>query len=402
MQVAVIGGGAAGFFAALNIHQFHPDAKVSIFEKTGKLLSKVKVSGGGRCNVTTDKTNPKELVNYYPRGKKELISPFFEFNPTHTEEWFKAKGIDLKTETDGRVFPKSNSSQTIIDCFLNEAKKLNIDIQLHHQVQKIIPKNEQLQIDFTNGKSMKFDKVIVAMGGHHKEEFYNIFKELGHTIISPIPSLFTFNLPNNPIVELMGISIENAIVTIPKTKQESTGPLLITHWGMSGPAVLKLSAICAKELFASNYQFSYKVNWLSQSFNQILEQLQQLKKESPKKQLVNLNQFGLPNRLWEFLLKKANINAQKNAAELSTKEIEQLAATLTKDEYQANGKTTFKEEFVTAGGIDLKEIDFKTMQSKKVKNLYFAGEVLNIDGLTGGFNFQACWTGGYIAAQLAD
>lgn len=402
MQVAVIGGGAAGFFAALNIYQFHPDAKVSIFEKTGKLLSKVKVSGGGRCNVTTDKTNPKELVNYYPRGKKELISPFFEFNPTHTEQWFKAKGIELKTEPDGRVFPKSNSSQTIIDCFLNEAEKLNINIHLNHQVEKIIPKNEQLQVDFMNGKSIIFDKVIVAMGGQHKEEFYNIFKDLGHTVISPTPSLFTFNLPNNPIVELMGISVENATVTIPQTKQESTGPLLITHWGMSGPAVLKLSAICAKELFASNYQFIYKVNWLSRSFNQVLEQLNHLKKEHSKKQLINLNQFGLPNRLWEFLLKKTKINAQKNIAELSTKEIEQLATTLTKDEYYANGKTTFKEEFVTAGGIDLKEIDFKTMQSKKIKNLYFAGEVLNIDGLTGGFNFQSCWTGGYIAARLTD
>lgn len=401
MQVAVIGGGAAGFFSAISAKVHHPEAKVTIYEKSDKLLAKVKVSGGGRCNVTHHCFKVSELVKFYPRGEKPLKKAFGMFSPTDTIEWFSKRGIELKTEADGRMFPTTDSSQTIIDCLMGEVQKLGIGIKTKSPIKKLIAQDDGFILSFKNGETKVVDKVIVATGGSPRTEGFNWLRELGHEIEEPVPSLFTFNMPNERIKELMGVVASPATVRVMGTKLKSSGPLLITHWGMSGPAILKLSAFGARILHEVDYQFKVLLNWTGEkSEDEIREILGDTVKRNPKKKVQNVNPFALAGRLWEFLLSKIEISDTMIWDNMGKKNINRLVHVLMNDDYQVSGKTTFKEEFVTCGGISLQDVDIKTMQSKASPNLYFAGEVLDIDGVTGGFNFQAAWTTGFIAGKL--
>lgn len=401
MQVAVIGGGAAGFFSAISAKTHHPDAKVTIYERSDKLLSKVKVSGGGRCNVTHHCFKVSELVKFYPRGEKPLKKAFGVFSTTDTINWFKERGVELKTEADGRMFPTTDSSQTIIDCLMGEVQKLGIGIKTKSSIKKLTQDGEGYLLRFKNGETKSVDKVIVATGGSPRTEGFNWLRELGHTIEEPVPSLFTFNMPNEIIKQLMGVVANPATVRVMGTKLKSTGPLLITHWGMSGPAILKLSAFGARILNEMDYQFKALVNWTGEKSEQkIREVLAETVFQNPKKRIQNVNPFGLPGRLWEFLLVKIEVSETMIWNNMGKKNINKMVHILMNDEYSVSGKTTFKEEFVTCGGISLQDADIKTMQSKPSPNLYFAGEVLDIDGVTGGFNFQAAWTTGFIAGRL--
>ncbi|MGI8892434.1 MAG: NAD(P)/FAD-dependent oxidoreductase [Bacteroidia bacterium] len=397
IKVAVIGGGAAGFFAAISCKQHHPEAEVHLLEKSDKLLAKVKVSGGGRCNVTNATFTVSELIKNYPRGGNKLKKIFSQFNTQDTFDWFFNRGIKLKTEPDNRVFPVTDNSQTIINCLMEEAAHLGIIIKKQFPVNSIIKEDDYFLIN----SELKYNKVIIATGGNPKIENYNWLKELGHNIIPPVPSLFTFNLPGEKIRELMGVVAEPAKVSIAGTGLNYTGPLLITHWGMSGPAVLKLSAFGARILNEMNYNFTIRVSWAGDINEDTLRELISEKtEEGGKKKIINFNPVNLPARLWLFLLAKININENIPWNELNKKDKNRLVNLLLNDEYYAKGKTTFKEEFVTAGGVDLADMDMETMQSRKCEGLYFAGEVLDIDGITGGFNFQAAWSTGYIAGKL--
>jgi predicted Rossmann fold flavoprotein len=394
-DVIVVGGGAAGFFTAINIVEKNPKLKVAIVERGKEVLSKVRISGGGRCNVTHACFVPNDLVKYYPRGERELKGPFHQFCSGDTIEWFEKHGVALKMEEDGRMFPVTDSSQTIIDCFLNTSSKLGINILTGHSVQSIFKAEGYWKVA-TNQESFKCDTLVMTTGSNPK--IWEIIQELGHTIVSPVPSLFTFNIKDARIKDLMGVSAV-ASVKVKDSKLNAFGPLLITHWGMSGPGILRLSAWGARELFDKNYQFTVEVNWLNdKDFEETIAILKGLKEENAKKLVTKFCPFDFPKRLWESLLVAAGITTEK-WADISKKQLTDLANQLTKGQFQVNGKSTFKEEFVTAGGIDLKEINFKTMESKLHKNLYFAGEILNIDAITGGFNFQNAWTGGFIVAK---
>ena len=396
-EVIIIGGGAACFFAAINIAESNPELQVTILEKTSKLLQKVKVSGGGRCNVTHACFDPKELVEYYPRGKKELLGPFHTFMTGDTISWFEDRGIELKVEDDMRMFPQSNSSQTIIDCFLESAQKAGVKVLMNENVLKVDKVADHFDIE-TKHHSFKADRLLIASGGNSK--IWHIIKGLGHSIIEPVPSLFTFNIKDPILQDIPGISVPDAHISIEKGLFESSGPLLITHWGLSGPGVLKLSSIAALFLADVNYQFSVTVNWLHMPYLHVLEYLKAQKAKSPKKNVLLKSCFEqISKRLWSKLVISAKINSNQNWSDLSNQQLELLAENLTKTKLRSHGKTTFKEEFVTAGGVDLREVNFKRFESKLHKNLFFAGEVLNIDGLTGGFNFQNAWTGGFIAAK---
>ena len=399
--LVVIGGGAAGFFCAVNAAKLNPSLKVIIIEKNNKLLSKVKVSGGGRCNVTHSCFNIVELSKKYPRGEQFLKKAFHWFSVSDTINWFKEKGVELKTETDGRMFPVSNTSQTIIDCLMQEANKYNIEILLSSDVSSIHKKEDLFEINFNNlTKIITANYVCVACGGFPKISQFDWLASLGHTIQNPVPSLFTFNIPNNNITALMGVSVDKATVKIVGTKLQSLGALLITHWGLSGPAILKLSAFAAIELANKNYSFEVLVNWLSEFNEQSLkEEVLFLRQQLATQKLYSKNPFGLPNRLWEYLLHISEINDTIKWADLPSKQQNLLIKNLTSQSFFVKGKTTFKEEFVTCGGINVNEVDVNTMQSKKTSNLFFAGEILNIDGITGGFNFQNAWTTGWIAAK---
>jgi len=400
-KIGVIGGGAAGFFAALSVKEHHPDHEVILFEKTSKVLSKVKVSGGGRCNLTHDCSDIAILCEAYPRGGKKLKSLFYQFNTTDTIAWFESRGVAIKTEKDGRMFPVSDQSQSIIDCLVTEMTRLKVALRLGHSITKMEQEGQHWKLQFADAESQNFDAVIIATGGSPKLKGFDWLSDLGHSIIPPIPSLFTFNMPNEPIKELMGLVVENARVKIKGTKIQTQGPLLITHWGMSGPAILKASSFGARELSERNYNFEIQINWVDQTNTELLfEQLQEFSQQHPQKGIGNQKAFPLPNRLWSFLLVKAAIPTDRKWIEVGKKKFRQLAALLTQDSYQVAGKTTFKEEFVTCGGVDLSEIDLKTMQSKKLSNLYFAGEVIDVDAITGGYNFQAAWSGGYCAGKL--
>ena len=400
MKVAIIGGGAAGFFAALSAKKHHPEAQIEILEKTDKLLSKVKVSGGGRCNVTHACFKASELSKFYPRGGKQIKKSFGIFNSNHTLAWFKERGVDLKKEADNRMFPTTDKSITIINCFLDEAHKLGVVIKKGISVTGIVPKEAGIDLKI-DGFSHTYDKVIVATGGSPKKRGLIWLEELGHEIVEPLPSLFTFNMPEESVKELQGLSVKNAIVRIQGTKLVHDGPLLITHWGMSGPAVLKTSAWGARDLAEKNYEFKTQINWVGNTNeDEVRTLLNRHVYSYDKKKVETSNPFEIPSRLWKFLIEKSEIEPSKINQELSKKEKNKLINTLVNDEYQVNGKTTFKEEFVTCGGVALKMVDMKTMQSKVVPNLYFAGEVLDIDGVTGGFNFQAAWTTGFIAGIL--
>ncbi len=399
-DVLIIGGGAAGFFTAINTAENFPDKKVTLLERSSKVLTKVKVSGGGRCNVTHAEFIPKELVKNYPRGKKELLGPFHTFMTGDTIEWFENRGVPLKIEEDGRMFPISDSSQTIIDCFEFEAKRLGVHVLKNHSV-KSIDKEGEFWKTSTDEETFTSEKIVICTGSNQK--FWELLKKLGHTIIPPVPSLFTFNIQDDRIKNLAGISTQATVKVLSNnssTALEAQGPLLITHWGMSGPAVLKLSAWGAQQLFKEDYQFSIEVNWLhEQQENEVFESLKELRTAHNKQSPYTYAQFNLPKRLWQSLLKAVAISETQKWAETTNKQLQQLAIELTKGLFQVHGKSTFKEEFVTAGGVDLKEINFKRYESKLHKNLFFAGEVLNIDAITGGFNFQNAWTGGYIIAK---
>ncbi|MBN9283651.1 MULTISPECIES: NAD(P)/FAD-dependent oxidoreductase [unclassified Flavobacterium] len=395
-DVVIIGGGAAGFFTAINIAENNSRLKIAILERGKEVLSKVRVSGGGRCNVTHACFIPNDLVKFYPRGERELKGPFHQFCSGDTIEWFERHGVELKIEEDGRMFPVTDSSQTIIDCFQKAVKQLGIQVLTGQSVQSLFKSDDFWKVE-TNQETFVTSKIVMATGSNPK--IWEVLKNMGHSIVEPVPSLFTFNIKDTRIKDLMGVSAF-AAVKVKGTKLSAAGPLLITHWGMSGPGILRLSAWGARELFAKNYQFVLQVNWLNdQDTEATLELLKTLKLEQAKKLVVKKSPFDFPNRLWESLAFASGILPETKWADLSKKQLNDLANQLTDGHFQVNGKSTFKEEFVTAGGIDLKEINFKTMESKVHPNLYFAGEIVNIDAITGGFNFQNAWTGGYLVAQ---
>jgi hypothetical protein len=399
MKIAVIGGGAAGFFAALSAKKQFPNHSVVLYEKSGKVLSKVKISGGGRCNVTNACFENKKLAAFYPRGENYLRKAFEVFNAQSTIDWFIERGVELKTFPDNCIFPQSNESQTIIDCFLKEAAKLNVEIKLNHSIIEIKQNESSFELK-TREDVLYVDRVIITTGGQPKRSGLEWLENMGHTIIEPVPSLFTFNMPADPIRELMGNVVEKATVRVEGTKLIGKGPLLVTHWGMSGPAILQLSAWGARILAEKEYKFAVLVNWLDEEKEDALrKRLDQIMQEHGAKMIGNLNPFSMTSRLWNFLLEKSEIHLEMRWKDLGKRTINKLVNTLLNDRYVVSGKTTFKEEFVTAGGISLIDVDFKTMESKKVPGMFFAGELLDIDGITGGFNFQAAWTTGFIAGK---
>lgn len=403
LKVAVIGGGAAGFFAACSVGEHHPGAAIHIFEKTGKVLSKVKVSGGGRCNVTNGCTSIAELSRAYPRGGKQLKKAFRTFSTADTMEWFERRGVALTIQPDQCVFPVSQSSQTIIDCLQGQAREYGVRVWAGTGVEALERKGEQIRLSFLRNsrEPALFDKVIVATGGSPKRTGLAWLEALGHKIEAPVPSLFTFNMPDEPVRELMGVVVEPVTASIQGEKLSAEGPLLITHWGMSGPAILKLSAFGARLLSEQQYQFKVQVNWVNMpQTERVAEALWELGGAHPQKSMGNQRLPAIPKRLWAFLLQKAEIPEAKKWGEAGKKQVNRLAALLTNDTYAVRGKTTFKEEFVTCGGVSLESVNFKTMESRALPGLYFAGEVLDIDGITGGYNFQAAWTTGFIAGQL--
>ncbi|MDE3144878.1 MAG: NAD(P)/FAD-dependent oxidoreductase [Bacteroidota bacterium] len=399
-KLIVIGGGAAGFFCAVNAARMNPSLKVTIVEKSNKVLSKVKVSGGGRCNVTHACFEINELIKKYPRGQNFLKRSFHWFNIKDTVEWFEERNVKLKTESDGRMFPETNSSQTIIDCLLKEANKYNVELLLNCEVKEIKNENNLFKLLTPDSRLLTSDFLCIACGGYPKSSQMEWLQKTGHSFETPVPSLFTFNIPNNKITELMGVSIENATVKIVGTKSQEQAPLLITHWGMSGPAVLKLSAWGARSLAEKKYHFEITVNWLgNRNENELRNEWLFFRDQFAAQKIGNKNPFTLPNRLWLHLLRESFIDEGLRWAELTSKQQNKLIQTLTAQAFQVKGKTTFKEEFVTCGGIKLTEIDANTMQSKIVPHLFFAGEIMDVDGITGGFNFQNAWTSGWIAAK---
>jgi len=403
VEIAIIGGGAAGFFSAITAKENYPDATVVIFEKSKKLLRKVKISGGGRCNITNGCTSIKELSGAYPRGGNALKKSFGIFNTKHAMQWFESRGLPLVIQENNCVFPVSQSSQSVIDCFFKQTKRLRVEIEVDRGIKAIKRIGDKLELDFIEGKvpSRIFDKVIVATGGSPKRKGLEWLEKLNHQIEDPVPSLFTFNMPAESVTELMGVVVEKTLVNVQGTKLKSGGPLLITHWGMSGPAILKLSAFGARLLSEKGYEFKIQVNWVNVINNDVvMEKLKSIVNEHSNKILSNFRPYFLPERLWRYLLEKIDLSAQKKWGELGKKGMNKLVNILTNDVYSVKGKTSFKEEFVTCGGVSLKSIDFKTMQSKVCKNLYFAGEIMDIDGITGGYNFQAAWTTAFIAGKL--
>lgn len=395
-DVIIVGGGAAGFFGAINCAEFNPNLKVAILERGKSGLQKVKISGGGRCNVTHAEFVPSELVTNYPRGEKELLGPFHQFMTGDTIQWFEDRGVALKIEDDGRMFPITNTSQTIIDCFLKETEKYNIDVLYNHAV-KSIEHTEVNWILETSQGVFTADKVMMATGSNPKT--WTILEGLGHTISPAVPSLFTFDIADERIKDIPGVVALDVEVSVVNSNLWSEGPLLITHVGMSAPAILKLSAFGALELAKRNYNFEIEINFIRQAYDDCITQLKDVKRDLAKKTVYKFTQFELPKRLWQKLVLASQMTNEVRWADVSKVQIEALAAQLTKAVFHVTGKSTFKEEFVTAGGVQLKEVNFKTFESKLHENLYFAGEILNIDAITGGFNFQNAWSGAYIASK---
>lgn len=393
-HIIIIGGGAAGFFCAANLDA--TKYKITILEQNSDVLQKVKISGGGRCNVTHACFDPRELVQFYPRGNKELLSVFTRFQPGDTMEWFENRKVSLKIEGDNRVFPESNSSQTIINAMLEEIRNKNVEVETKCSV-KQIEKQEGKYLIQTSLGDFEADYIIYSTGSSPKS--LKIIESLGHNIIDLVPSLFTFNIKDNLLKDLAGTSFEMAETSIPKLKTEESGPLLITHWGLSGPAILKISAWEAVNLAKMKYNFEVEVNFISKSLDSAEEIFQQFKQSNPKKTIGQSKIFDITNRFWQRILEVSNIDLNKQVANISKKEMDRIIENLCKKKFQVTGKSTFKDEFVTAGGVDLKEINFKNMSSKILPNFYIAGEVLNIDAVTGGFNFQACWSEAWLIAQ---
>ena len=395
-DVIIIGGGAAGFFAAINIAEMNPKLKVAILERGKTVLNKVRVSGGGRCNVTHAEFIPSELAKNYPRGEKELLGPFHQFMTGDTMEWFEKRDVPLKIEEDGRVFPVSNSSQSIIDCFNNEVEKHNIEVLKQQNVKSIDKQENKWSVD-TNQNSFSCNKLIIATGSSIK--IWQLLKQLNHNIIPPVPSLFTFNIKDHRIKDIPGVVVKYTSVKILDSNLQSEGPLLITHWGMSAPAILKLSAFGALELAKRDYKFQIAINFVNRRYDEVINSLRTVREVSAKKRIISSPQFDLPKRLWQQLALEADITNEMQWANINSHQLSELTNQLTNAIFKIDGKSTFKEEFVTAGGVDLKEINFKNFESKLHKNLFFAGEVLNVDAITGGFNFQNAWTGAYLAAK---
>lgn len=408
LDVAVIGGGAAGFFAAINIKILHPDKEVQIFEKSSTCLGKVKISGGGRCNVTHHCFDPVVLSKFYPRGSKELISVFNRFNPQNTIDWFEQQGIRLKTESDGRMFPITDDSQTIINCFVDFCKARKVAIHTRTGIKSITKKDNHFELQ-TETEVISCRKLVVSSGS--SEVFWNLLAGMGHDIIPPVPSLFTFNIINDLIEDLPGLSVPKASVKLNVDKSllkafklsevdcTQSGPLLITHWGLSGPAILKLSSIAARLLHHLNYQFEIQISFSNLKLEETLEVLMQFKSQNTKKQIINTPLFDIPIRWWNRLHALTFENTYITWSDISKKDLNKLALNLCAYPMKVDGKSTFKDEFVTAGGVNLKEVDFKTMESKIIPGMYFAGEVLNIDALTGGFNFQAAWSEAWVISR---
>lgn len=392
-KLVIIGSGAAGIFAAIRAKKENPSFQVIVLEKTNKLLSKVLISGGGRCNVTHFCFDPKKLIKHYPRGSKELLGPFYTFGPKDTVYWFKEKGVTLKTEADGRMFPVSDSSETIINCLLKTASNLKVDIRKNQKIVSISKEKDQFSI-ILKDETIIADKILIATGS--AKWGHNIAKEFGHTIVEPVPSLFTLNIPSSNLLDLSGISVPNVKLSLKNSKHTQEGPFLLTHWGFSGPASLKLSAWAARYLHSLDYKTTLLVNWTASTNQEVLYQcfLKQ-KKESPKKEIQSL----LPKKLWIRLLSSINIDHKTPIEKHSNKTLLKLASKLYADSYELNGKSTYKNEFVVAGGIDLKELNFKTMESRITPGLFFAGEVINVDGITGGFNFQNAWTTAWLSGK---
>ena len=395
-NVIIIGGGAAGFFTAINTAENFPDLSVAILERTSNVLSKVKISGGGRCNVTHAEFIPKDLTTNYPRGERELLGPFHTFMTGDTMEWFDKRGVELKIEEDGRMFPVSNSSQAIIDCFTNETDRLGVEVLTNQVVVDFNPQDEQWLVK-TKTAEFICDKLVVATGSSAKT--WSKLKDLDLAVVNPVPSLFTFNCKDQRLQDIPGVVVKNVSVKVKGESLESSGPILVTHWGLSAPSILKLSAFGAIALAERDYEFDIVVNFIQQSLEETLQDLKGLKQELNKKTVLKFAQFDVPKRLWYKLVEASDINDQTRWADLNKQQLEALAKQLTEAVFSINGKSTFKDEFVTAGGLDLKELNFKTYQSKKYKHLFFAGEVINVDAVTGGFNFQNAWTSGYIVAQ---
>jgi len=393
-QIIIIGGGAAGFFCASNLDE--KKYKITILEQNSDVLQKVKVSGGGRCNVTHACFDPRELVQFYPRGNKELLSVFTKFQPGDTMDWFGQREVSLKIENDNRIFPESNSSQAIINTFLNEIQQKNVEVKTKCSVKEIEKQDEKYVIK-TNSGDFEADYVIYTTGSSPKS--LKIVGNLGHKIIEPVPSLFTFNIKDELLTDLAGTSFEMAETSIPALKTEENGPLLITHWGLSGPAILKISAWEAISLAKLKYNFQIEVNFISKTIQEAEEIFQEYKQGNPKKTIGQSKIFDVTNRFWQKILQISKVDLSKQVANISGKEMHTILENLCKKKFHVTGKSTFKDEFVTAGGVDLKEINFKNMSSKILPNFYIAGEVLNIDAVTGGFNFQACWSEAWLIAQ---
>jgi predicted Rossmann fold flavoprotein len=400
-HILIIGAGAAGVFAAANAAELNPSATITLIEKSPSPLAKVRISGGGRCNVTHACFDPRTLSDRYPRGGKALISPFHLFQPQHTIQWFESHGVPLKTEKDGRIFPTSNSSQSIIDALLLACRKNHVQLLTQKEVTRITPQPDStFKITLATGESNSCSKLLIATGGLQNTRLQDMISQLGHTIHPPVPSLFTFNIPTPWIHHLAGVSIPQAQVSIPQTKLKETGPLLLTHWGLSGPAILKLSAWGARQLHQLNYQFELLVDWLPHlPTDQLTQEIQQRRTQHPAKSIANLPIQPIPQRLWTQLVQESQIPQNTRWSELSKHHLHSLLHTLKHTPLQTSGKSTNKDEFVTCGGVALNEINFKTMESKLLNNLHFAGETLDIDGITGGFNFQAAWTTAHLAAH---
>lgn len=399
-RFVVIGGGAAGFFCAVNAARMNPQLQVTILEKTNKLLTKVRVSGGGRCNVTYHCFDITQMIRHYPRGANFLKKAFHNFFTNDTVQWFKDRGVLLKTEADGRMFPVTDSSQTIIDCLVQEAKAYGVSVRLMCEVKSVQQTPDGFHIQMANGEKMEADFICIASGGYSKVPMWEWIEQLGHAIELPAPSLFTFNIPGNPITSLKGVSVPNVRVRVADSKLSQTGPLLITHWGVSGPAVLRLSAWGARELAGRNYRFTISVNWLPDIDEQtLLTMVRACRATSGSMPVGGRHQFNLPHRLWLYILQQSGISESTRWGDLLHDAQKSLVRNLLDQHFDISGKTTFKEEFVTAGGVNLSEINAHTMESKKKTHLFFAGEVIDADGITGGFNFQQAWTTGFIAAN---
>jgi predicted Rossmann fold flavoprotein len=402
-DIAVIGGGAAGFFAAIACAESKAENRATLYEATAHLLAKVKISGGGRCNVTHACFEPRQLATRYPRGGRELLGAFSRFQPRDTVAWFESRGVTLKTEDDGRMFPVTDDSQTIVDCLVEAARKAGVNVRTHCGVKSARRvKDGGFELALTTGESTTCRRLIVATGGNRSNLGFEIARSFGHTIEPPVPSLFTFHVDDARLKDLSGVSVEEASTAVPGDKLKEHGPLLITHWGLSGPAVLKLSAWGARALHARDYRFPLHVNWAPR-FNaeSARAELARAREANPRKHAGTWSPFGLPLRLWERLIAAAQIPASASWAGIGNSQLRALAAQVCDSEFQVTGKSLFKDEFVTCGGVRLGEVDFRTMESKLAPGLHFAGEVLDIDGVTGGFNFQAAWTTGYLAGRAA-